>query len=176
MNRRKRRAGRAASGHTPENRRVGLRAGTRRAAPSKRRTPAKRAAAVEQRAGAIFAQQIQAVWTRFGHECQEFAEGFNAEIGAHQLHVECSRDTIMARFAQGGEVFVQLDHDQQQIGCWLSSRCGDFGSCVVEQAPLGLTVENDRLRFVYGTSTMSEGDLAIKLLTGIFQVDEPATA
>ena len=129
------------------------------------------------RADALFEQQIQDVWTRFGHECRQFAEGFNNEIGQHLLHVEANPTSVMANLAMGGEVLVQLDREHRHLGCWITSQCGDLGSCVVEQPPIGLTIEGDRLRMVYGASALSEDDLAVKLLTYLIQMDttQPAS-
>jgi hypothetical protein len=147
----------------------------RRRATTKRHSAAsaKRMAAAQKRAVELFDQQIHAVWTRFGQECLQFAEGFNTEIGSQQLEVESNPDTVVARFAVGGEILVQLDREQKHIGCWISSNCGGYGSCVVEQPPLGLIIEDDRLRFVYGESPMSEDNLAARLMTDLIQADTP---
>jgi hypothetical protein len=134
---------------------------------------ATRTTAAQKRAGEIFEQQVHSIWTRFGQECQQFAEGFNSEIGSQQLDVEATSDTVVARFAVGGEVLVQLDREQKHIGCWITSNCGGYGSCVVEQPLVGLAIEDDRLRFVYGASTMSEDDLAVRLMTDLIQSDIP---
>jgi hypothetical protein len=138
---------------------------TRRAAPVTRATMA------QKRAAQIFEEQIQDVWTRFGQECLQFAEGFNNEIGAHQLHVEVNSDTVVANFMMGGEVLVQLDRDHKHVGCFITSQCGAFGSCIVEQPPIGFSVEDDRLRWVYGARLMAEDDLAVKLMTELVQID-----
>ena len=122
----------------------------------------------------IFDGQVCAVWDRFAHECRQFADGFNREIGSHQLHVESTADILAVTFAAGGEVVVQLDRTQKQIACWMRSRCGDFGSCIVEQPPIGLTIERGRLRFIHGARVVSEDDLAAKLLTDLVRLDTPA--
>jgi len=125
---------------------------------------------------AVFEQQVDSVWDRFGHECRQFAKGFNDEIGSHQLHVDPNPDAVTATFAAGGEVVVQLDRTQRQIACWMRSRRADHGSCIVEQAPVGLTIERGRLRFVYGASVIAEDDLAVKLLTDLIRLETPAAA
>jgi hypothetical protein len=150
------------------------RTGTRRQVAStrnRRAATATRATIAQKRAAQAFEQQIQDVWDRFGKECQQFAEGFNGEIGAHQLHVECNPDTVVASFRLGGEVLVQLDREYKHVGCFISSQCGDFGSCIVEQPPIGFSVENDRLQWVYGATPMSADDLAVKLMTELVQMD-----
>lgn len=147
----------------------------RRRASTKRRRAASatRVTAAQKRAAEIFEQQVHSVWTRFGHECQQFADGFNSEIGSHQLDVESNPDTVVARFAVGGEILVQLDLEQKHIGCWISSNCGGYGSCIVEQPPVGLIIEDNRLRFVYGANTISEDNLAARLMTDLIQADTP---
>ena len=150
------------------------RAGRARASTKRHRgASATRLTAAQKRAAEIFEQQVHSVWTRFGQECQQFAEGFNSEMGSQQLHVEANPDTVVATFAVGGEVLVQLDRQQKHIGCWISSNCGGYGSCIVEQPPLGLAIEDDRLRFVYGASMISEDDLAVRLMTDLIQADIP---
>jgi len=141
-----------------------------------RTAAAKRATIAQQRAALAFEQQIEDVWNRFGQECAQFAEGFNSEMGAHHLHVECNPDTIVANFRMGGEVLVQLDRQHSQIGCFITSQCGDFGSCVVEQPPIGLAVEGERLRWVYGATPIAEADLAVKLMTELVQLETTPTS
>src|SRR5262245_36366412 len=138
---------------------------TRRAAASNRVT-SDRTQAVQ-----LFEAQIQNVWNRFGQECLQFAEGFNNEIGANQLVVDCNSDRVVARFSAGGEMLVQLDREHHHVDCYISSSCGDFGSCVVEQPPLGFFIESDRLRWVFGAASISEDDLAVKLMTELVQLD-----
>ena len=141
----------------------------RRAVAKTRRTAGPSAA--ELRAGELFEQQIQGVWDRFGQECLQFAEGFNNEIGAHHLHVELGADSILAKLAMGGELMMQLDREHRHVACYITSQCGDLGSCVVEQPPIGLTLDGDQLRWVFGATAMSEDDLAVKLMTDVVQVD-----
>jgi hypothetical protein len=128
------------------------------------------------KAFAIFDRQVHPLWDRFAEECRQFARGFNDEIGSHRLHVESSHDIVAVTFAAGGEVVVQLDRTQRQIACWMRSRCADFGSCIVEQPPVGLTIARGRLRFVYGASGIAEDDLAVRLLTDLIRLETPAAA
>jgi hypothetical protein len=154
--------------------RVAPRAAARRKkASTKARRPEgiRRPTAAEMRADEIYEQQIQSVWERFGLECLQFAEGFNNELGSHLLHVQSNASQVVANLAMGGEVMVQLDREGKHVGCWITSQCGDLGSCVVEQPPIGLAVEDDRLRLVYGATPLSEDDLAVKLLTYLVQID-----
>jgi hypothetical protein len=148
----------------------------RRASTKSRRAAAARIDALKKRLGEIFEQQIQSVWSLFGQECHQFAEGFNNEIGSHQLHVETNPDTVVVKFASGGEVVVQLDREHKHVACWLTSSCDGFGSCIVEQPPLGLTIDDERLQFMYGVTLMAADDLAVKLLTDLVQSNTPASA
>jgi hypothetical protein len=121
----------------------------------------------------MFEQQVQSVWSRFGEECHRFAEGFNNELGSHQLHVETHPDTVVVTFATGGEVVVQLDREQKHVACWIKSSCDAFGSCIVDRPPIGLTIDDEQLRFVYGAGLMSEDGLAVKLLTDLVESNTP---
>ena len=132
-----------------------------------------RTAEKRRRAAVVFDRQVHSVWDRFGQECRQFAEGFNGEIGSHQLHVESNPDAVAVTFAVGGEVIVQLDRTQRHIACWMRSRCTEFGSCIVEQPPVGLTIERGHLRFVYGASVIAEDDLAVRLLTDLIRLETP---
>ena len=174
MNRQKPRVGKKTRRSAAAKPRVKPRAAARRrvtSAKRKRAVPVRRVTVAQRRAAQLFEEQIQDVWNRFGHECLQFAEGFNNEIGSHQLHVDSTPDSVVANFAMGGEVLVQLDREHKHVGCWISSQCGDFGSCIVEQPPIGLTVEDDRLRLVYGATPLSEDDLAVKLMTELIQME-----
>jgi len=135
---------------------------------------AKARQAAEQRALAIFEQQIEPLWKAFAHECLQFAEGFNSEIRAYQLQIESNPDTVVARFASGGEVLVQLDRTLRHVACFISSGCTAFGSCIVEQPAVSLTIQDGQLRFVYGASVMAPDDLAVKLLTDLVQPEPEA--
>jgi len=39
---------------------------------------------------------------------------------------------------------------------------------------VGLTIDDERLQFVYGASLVSENDFAVKLLTNLVQSNAPA--
>jgi len=153
-------------------------AGRRRQAPRRRlRGDLKRQAAEEQRAlGSLFHEQVEPLWNRFGNECRQFADGFNAEWGSPKLQIEFGSDVVMARFAGGGEVLVQLVRENQHVFCVLTSGCTDLGACCVDQLPLGLSITAGRLGFMYGADAMSEDSLAVKLLTDLVQMNTPGAA
>jgi hypothetical protein len=138
------------------------------------RVSAKAREAAEQRASAVFEQQIDPLWQGLAHQCLQFAEGFNSEIRAHLLQVESNPDTIVAKFASGGEVLFQLDRTLGHIACWISSGCAPFGSCIVEQPSVSLTIQDGELRFVYGATVMTPDDLAVKVLTDLVQPEPEA--
>jgi hypothetical protein len=176
MGSRKRPKGRTTRRALSSTARAKPRIAKRRRSTKSRRAARARIEALRKRLAEIFEQQVQSVWSRFGAECHQFAEGFNNEIGSHQLHVETNPDTVVVRFASGGEAVVQLDREHKHVGCWITSSCNGFGSCIVEQPPIGLTIDDDRLHFMYGASLMSEDDLAVKLLTDLVQSNTPAPA
>lgn len=124
----------------------------------------------------MFEAQIHDVWNQLGHECQQFAEGFNNEMGANLLRVQSHPDSIVANLRGGGEVLIQLDREHKHVECHLSSQCGDFGSCVVEQPAIGLAVADDRLLWVYGATPIAADDLAVKLLTDLVQLESTPTS
>jgi hypothetical protein len=137
----------------------------------------KRQAAEEQRALAnLFHEQVEPLWSRFGNECRQFADGFNAEWGSPKLQIEFGSDVVMGRFAGGGEVLVQLVRENQHVFCVLTSGCTDLGACSVDQLPLGLSIADGRLGFIYGAEAMSEDSLAVKLLTDLVQMNTPGAA
>ena len=175
MSSRKRPTGRATR-RTPSRSGAKPRTAKRRASSKRPHAAAAGIEALKKRVAEIFEQQVQSVWSRFGEKCHHFAEGFNNEIGSRQLHVETHPDTVVVRFASGGEVVVQLDSEHKHVGCWITSNCEGFGSCIVEQPPVGLTIDDERLQFVYGASLMSEHDFAVKLLTDLVQSNTPAPA
>ena len=124
----------------------------------------------------LFDEQIDSLWSQFGSECQEFAEGFNAEMGVSQLHVDSGPEIILAKFAaSGAEVYVQLDKAQRVIECIMSSRCAEYGSCLVEQSAVGVMIQEGQLRFVLGSNSMSEEELAVKLLTELIESEVSAS-
>ena len=132
----------------------------------------KRQAAEEQRAlGNLFHEQVEALWSRFGNECRQFADGFNAEWGAPKLQIEFGSDVVMAKLADGGEVLVQLVRENQHVFSVMTSGCTDLGACCVDQLPVGLSIADGRLGFMYGADAMSEDSLAVKLLTDLVQMN-----
>lgn len=173
MNSRKRLTGRTTRRTPSRAGRAKPRTANRRTSTESPRAAAARIDALRKRVAEIFEQQVQSVWSRFGEECLRFAEGFNNEIGSHQLHVETNPDTVVVRLAGGGEVVVQLDPEQKHVGCWITSSCDSFGSCIIEKPPIGLTIDDERLQFVYGASLMSENDFAVTLLTNLVQSNTP---
>ncbi len=152
----------------PGTRKAGTSTHTRRATAPRLSTDA-----LKNRLAEIFEQQVQAVWSRFGEECRRFADGFNTEIGSHQLHVETHPDTVVVTFAAGGEAVVQLDREQKHVDCWIKSSCEAFGSSIVDRPPIGLTIDDQRLQFMYGAGLMSENGLAVKLLTELVESNTP---
>lgn len=155
------------------------------ARPPKRRParkPARKAGAgartreaAQKRSFEIFDQQIDSLWNRFAGECRLFAQGFNQEIGADQLRIEENPAGLLVRFtADGAEVFFQLDRAERHIACIMTSGCTSFGSCITEHAPVGLTIVEGQLQFVYGGSLASEEDLAVRVLTSLVESGSPA--
>jgi hypothetical protein len=147
----------------------------RQAARSRRQpAAAKRRKAAEKRGLEIFDQQIGALWDRFTNECRQFAEGFNQEIGSHQLQLEENPAGLMVKLpTDGAEVFFQLDRAERHVQCVMTSGCTSFGSCITEQAPMGLTIMDGRLQFVYDGLLVSEEELAVNLLTRLVESGTP---
>ena len=115
-------------------------AGRRHAPRQPLRGDLKRQAAEEQRAlGNLFHEQVEALWSRFGNECRQFADGFNAEWGSAKLQIEFGSDVVMAKLADGGEVLVQLVRENQHVFSVMTSGCTDLGACCVDQLPVGLS-------------------------------------
>jgi hypothetical protein len=122
----------------------------------------------------IFDRQIEAVWTRFTGECRQFAEGFNQEMGSHQMQLEENPAGLMVKLpSDGAEVFFQLDRAERHVQCVMSSGCTSFGSCITEQAPVGLTTMDGRLQFVYNGHLVSEEELAVNVLTRLVEAGLP---
>ena len=120
----------------------------------------------------VFDEQIDPLWNRLTQECQEFVDGYNVEMGVPQLQVDTTPDLILVKFAAtGAEVYMQLDKTRRVIECIMSSRCADYGSCLVEQSAVGVMIQDGQLRFVAGSSPLSEEDLAVKLLTGLIEAE-----
>ena len=123
----------------------------------KRRTPS-----AAQRAFAVFDQQIDPLWGRLTNECRHFAQGFNQEMGAHQLLVESIDAGVMVRLTtDGAEAFVQLDRTGRHVSVAMTTGCTNFGSCITDQAPVDLTILDGQLRFLFRGEAVSEEELAV---------------
>jgi hypothetical protein len=144
---------------------------TRKPRATRSATRSKVSKAVEQKAFQLFDQQIDPLWNRLGHECREFADGFNQEIGMRQLHVEGNLDSLLVKFtASGAEVFLQLDRAQKHLSCWLNSGCTSYGSCITDQPPISFAIVNGQLQFAYSGNIISEEELTVKLLTELVEL------
>jgi|SRR5215204_4203718 len=140
------------------------------------RPAAKRGArqAAERHALAVFDQQIGPLWDRLVDQCRQFAHGFNQEVGANQLQVESNPAGLMVRLpADGAEAFFQLDTSERHFAVAMSTGCTSFGSCITDQAPVGLAILDGQLRFLFGGRTISEEDLAVRILTDLIEADAP---
>jgi len=141
----------------------------RRTARRKSRTPS-----AAQRAFDLFDQQIDPLWDRLTNECRHFAEGFNQEIGAHQLLVESFDAGVMVRLTtDGAEAFFQLDRTGRHVSVVMRTGCTNFGSCITDQAPVGLTILGGQLRLLFRGEAVSEEQLAVKILTDLLEPDAP---
>jgi hypothetical protein len=130
--------------------------------------------AAEKRAFEVFDQQIDPLWDRLTNECRQFAAGFNQEMGADQLRVESNPAGLMVRMAtDGAEAFFQLDRDARHVSVAMTTGCTNFGSCITDQAPVGLAILDGQLRFLFGGSAISEEELAVKILTDLLEADSP---
>ena len=118
-----------------------------------------RAGSVRDRARAIFDQQIDACWRRLADACEQFARGYNHEIGAHDLQLQVAGDTLLMKFIPSdGELLVQLDRSRRQIDCWMKSDGGGFGSSVVDQLATEVMVQTGQLRLaLLGEITVKDG-------------------
>lgn len=77
----------------------------------------------------------------------------------------------MARYPTGGEMLVQLVRENRHAFCVLTSGCTDMGACSVDQLPIGLSINDGRLQFMYGADEMAEDSLAVRLLTALIAVN-----
>jgi hypothetical protein len=121
----------------------------------------------------VFQEQIDPLWSRFGSECRQFVEGFNAEWGSSKLQVESGSDFVMGRFLGVGEVLVQLVRENRHAFSVMVSDCSNLGACTVDQLPIGLSIIDGQLRFVFGPDVMTESALAVRLLTDLIAMDTP---
>ena len=127
-----------------------------------------------QRAFDVFDQQIDPLWDRLTNECRHFAQGFNQEMGARQLLVESIDAGLMVRLTtDGAEAFFQLDRTGRHVSVVMRTGCANFGSCITDQAPVGLTILGGQLRFLLRGEAVSEEELAVKILTDLLEADAP---
>jgi len=127
-----------------------------------------------QRACDVFDQQIDPLWDRLTNECRHFARGFNQEMGAHQLLVESIAEGLMVRLTtDGAEAFFQLDRTGRHVSVVMRTGCTNFGSCITDQAPVGLTILGGQLRFLFRGEAVSEEELAVGILTDLLEADAP---
>lgn len=141
----------------------------RRTARRKSRTPSS-----AQRAFDLFDQQIDPLWERLTNECRHFAQGFNQEMGAHQLLVESIDAGVMVRLTtDGAEAFFQLDRTGRHVSVAMTTGCTNFGSCITDQAPVGLTILDGQLRLLFRGEAVSEEELAVRILTDLLEADAP---
>jgi hypothetical protein len=130
--------------------------------------------AAQQQAFELFDRQIGPLWDRLEDQCRQFAQGFNQEMGANQLQVESNPAGLMVRLpTDGAEAFFQLDRDARHVAVMLSTGCTSFGSCITDQAPVGLAILAGQLRFLFGGAAISEEDLAVRILTDLIEADAP---
>jgi hypothetical protein len=163
-------------GAKPKARLAGRREGSR-AKARKAATPAgtkERRKAAQKQAFEAFDRQIGPLWDRLEDQCRQFAQGFNQEMGANQLHVDSNPAGLMVRLpTDGAEAFFQLDRDARHVSVMLSTGCTSFGSCITDQAPVGLAILDGQLRFLFGGAAISEEDLAVRILTDLIEADAP---
>jgi hypothetical protein len=130
--------------------------------------------AAEKRAFDLFDRQIEPLWNRLENECREFADGFNREMGADQLRVESNPAGLMVRLpTDGAEAFFQLDRTARHVSVAMTTGCTNFGSCITDQAPVGLAILDGQLRLLFGGRAISEEELAVKILTDLLEADSP---
>ena len=55
----------------------------------------------------------------------------------------------------------------------MSTGCTNFGSCITDQAPVGLAILDGQLRFLFAGSVISEEELAVRILTDLLEADAP---
>jgi hypothetical protein len=133
--------------------------------------------AAEKRAFDLFDRQIDPLWNRLENECREFAEGFNREMGADQLRVESNPAGLMVRLmTDGAEAFFQLDRTARHVSVAMTTGCTNFGSCITDQAPVGLAILDGQLRLLFGGGAISEEELAVKILTDLLEADSPTAS
>ncbi len=55
----------------------------------------------------------------------------------------------------------------------MTTGCTNFGSCITDQAPVGMTILSGQLRFLFRGQAVSEEELAVKILTDLLEADAP---
>ena len=141
----------------------------RRPARRTNRTPS-----AAQRALDLFDREIDPLWDRLTTGCRHFARGFNQEMGADQLLVESIDAGLLVRLTtDGAEAFFQLDRTARHVSVVMRTGCAHYGSCITDQAPVGLTILGGQLRFLFRGEAVSEEALAVKILTDLLEADAP---
>ena len=136
--------------------------------------PLKERMTAAQRAFDVFDQQIDPLWDRLTSQCRHFAQGFNQEIGVHQLLVESIAEGLMVRLTtDGAEAFFQLDRTGRHVSVVMRTGCRNFGSSITDQAPVGLTILGGQLRLLFRGEAVSEEELAVNILTDLLEADAP---
>jgi hypothetical protein len=119
-----------------------------------------------------FDQQIDPLWDRLANGCRQFAEGFNQEMGADQLHVDNHPAGLIVRMTtDGAEAFFQLDRTERHVTVASTSGCTNFGACTTVQVPVGLTILEGQLRLLLGGKPISEEELAVKILSDLLEAE-----
>jgi hypothetical protein len=114
----------------------------------------------------VFAEQADSLWSGFAHQCRQFAEGFNNQVGAPELNLEADATTLRAAYPKGdAELLVTLDKTERYVQCWMNTGCGTEGCCSTNQPPVGMTVRDNALHFAFGGEVVTAEHLAITLLT-----------
>ena len=91
-----------------------------------------------------------------------------------QLLVERIDAGLMVRLTtDGAEAFFQLDRTGRHVSVAMTTGCTNFGSCITDQAPVGLTILDGQLRFLFGGQAVSEEELAVKILTDLLEANAP---
>jgi hypothetical protein len=137
-----------------------------RAVPSSRGKSSRKPLDLQTRAFRVFAEQVDPLWTGLADQCRQFAYGFNTALGAQELHVQAAPTTLRVAYPRGdAELFVQLDRAERYVQAMLNTGCATYGSCLTDQAAVGLTVNGNKLHFVLAGEVVSDERLAVTLLT-----------
>jgi hypothetical protein len=129
------------------------------------RKPSRKQPDLQERLFRVFAEQAGPLWTDLTNQCQQFADGFNQAIGAAELQVQAAPTTLRVAYPRAdAELFVQLDTVERYVQATLNTGCGPYGNCA-DQPAVGLTVNDNALRFVLAGEVVSNEQLAVALLT-----------